>query len=66
VRIADIPALVRAGMAAVHLSAKRAAGTRGTGPAVPMGSAAEDMYLVTDPAVVAAARTALDTADRPG
>jgi copper homeostasis protein len=66
VRVADIPGLVRAGVAAVHLSAKRAAGPRGTGPAVPMGSADEDTYFVTDPAVVAAARTALDTADRPG
>jgi copper homeostasis protein len=79
VRTADIPALVAAGAAAVHLSAKRAASPRDAGPAtsesrdalaplasprdagpaVPMGSADDDTHLVTDPAVVAAARTAL-------
>jgi copper homeostasis protein len=44
----------------VHLSAKRAATPRHAGPAVPLGSADDDTHVVTDPAVVAAARTALD------
>jgi copper homeostasis protein len=69
---ADIGALAATGLAAVHLSAKRRAaesadaGT-GTGPGtdavgavgVPMG-AQDDVHFVTDPAVVAAARRAVD------
>jgi copper homeostasis protein len=66
VRIADIPALVAAGVAAVHLSAKRATRARHAGPAVPLGSADDDTHFVTDPAVVAAARTALDAAPLAG
>ncbi|WP_344318635.1 copper homeostasis protein CutC, partial [Actinocatenispora thailandica] len=62
VRTADIPALVAAGAAAVHLSAKRPVARREAGPAVPMGSADADTHFVTDPGAVAAARTALDTA----
>jgi copper homeostasis protein len=58
---ADVPALVAAGVAAVHLSAKRpAAGSAHTG--VPMGGSDDgSAHFVTDGEVVAAARRALDT-----
>ncbi|AEW98502.1 copper homeostasis protein CutC [Streptantibioticus cattleyicolor] len=64
VRPSDIPRLVAAGAAAVHLSAKRPAPARRGGAWVPMGaagsSAEADTHHVTDPALVAAARAALD------
>ncbi|MFJ4295359.1 copper homeostasis protein CutC [Curtobacterium sp. NPDC089689] len=58
---ADVPALVAAGVAAVHLSAKRpAAGSAHTG--VPMGGSDDgSAHFVTDADVVQAARRALDT-----
>lgn len=57
---ADVPALVGTGVAAVHLSAKGAAERAASG-GVPMGAAAaDDVHFRTDPAVVAAARAALD------
>ncbi|MFQ3561233.1 copper homeostasis protein CutC [Streptomyces gramineus] len=69
VRPSDIPALTVAGVAAVHLSAKRRAEPRRGVAWVPLGvagaSADEDTHFVTDPAVVAeasrmlAARTAV-------
>lgn len=66
VRVADIPALARAGVAAVHLSAKARAPRRPGGTWVPLGaggaSADQDTHFVTDPEVVALARRALDTA----
>ena len=59
VRPGDVPALVGAGVAAVHLSAKRSAGTGHAG--VPMGAGDRgDAHSVTDATVVAAARAALD------
>ncbi|MET8610278.1 copper homeostasis protein CutC [Streptomyces misionensis] len=67
VRTADIPALVAAGVAAVHLSAKTRAEPRRGGAWTPLGvsgtSAADDTHFVTDPEVVAEARRALDAAD---
>ncbi len=64
VRLADIPALLSAGAAAVHLSAKARAPRRG-GSWVPMGangvSAEQDTHFVTDPEVVAEARRAVRT-----
>ena len=64
VRVADIPVLVGTGVAAVHLSAKTRAGARRTGTWTPLGAAGttadEDTHFVTDPALVAAARRALD------
>ncbi|WIB67126.1 copper homeostasis protein CutC [Curtobacterium sp. MCBD17_035] len=57
----DVPAFANAGVAAVHLSAKRLVAGRGTRASrVPMGVAGEDTHLATDPAVVAAARAAVD------
>lgn len=68
VRIEDIPALVGAGVAAVHLSAKARAEPRRAGAWTPLGAAGtspdEDTHFVTDPALVAAARRALDGAAR--
>ncbi len=56
---ADVPALVATGVAAVHLSAKRSADSGHAG--VPMGAGDRgDAHFVTDAAVVAAARAALD------
>uniref|UniRef100_A0AAU3GQH5 PF03932 family protein CutC n=1 Tax=Streptomyces sp. NBC_01401 TaxID=2903854 RepID=A0AAU3GQH5_9ACTN len=64
VRPADIPALTAAGVAAVHLSAKTRAPRRRGGTWVPLGdrgaSAEQDTHFVTDPAVVAEARRALE------
>jgi copper homeostasis protein len=64
VRIADIPAVVAAGVAAVHLSAKTRAEPRRSAGWVPLGasgaSAVQDTHFVTDPKVVAEARRALD------
>ncbi|WIB60471.1 copper homeostasis protein CutC [Curtobacterium sp. MCLR17_007] len=55
----DVPALVATGVAAVHLSAKRSSG--GAHDGVPMGAGDDgSAHFVTDAAVVAAARAALD------
>lgn len=55
----DVPALVGTGVAAVHLSAKRSAGSAHEG--VPMGTGDDgSAHFVTDATVVAAARAALD------
>lgn len=66
VRPRDVPALVAAGAGAVHLSAKRPAPPRRGGRWVPLGAAASsadaDVHFVTDPAVVAEARAAVDEA----
>lgn len=66
VRPADIPALVRAGAAAVHLSAKTRALPRRGGGWVPLGargdSAEQDTHFVTDADVVAEARRAVAAA----
>lgn len=60
VRPGDVHALVATGVAAVHLSAKRAISAMEHG-GVPMGSGDDgSTYTVTDPRVVAAARAALD------
>lgn len=53
----DVPALAATGIAAVHLSAKRAAAVAAGG--IPMG-VADGGHSVTDPSVVAAARAAVD------
>ncbi|MCH0559252.1 copper homeostasis protein CutC [Streptomyces sp. MUM 16J] len=74
VRPSDVSRLAAAGIAAVHLSAKRRAPARRGGGWVPMGiagsSATADTHFVTDPRVVAAARAAVDAVDsalpRPG
>lgn len=70
VRTADIPALVAAGVAAVHLSAKTQAEPRRGGAWIPLGvagaSALQDTHFVTDPKVVAEARQALDAARTTG
>lgn len=55
----DVPALAATGIAAVHLSAKRAAAVAASG--IPMG-VADGGHSVTDPSVVAAARAAVDAA----
>jgi len=55
VRVADIPAIVETGVAAVHLSASRAVAGDG-GP----GGGADAGWTTTDERVVAAARAALD------
>ncbi|WP_328865289.1 copper homeostasis protein CutC [Streptomyces sp. NBC_00304] len=64
VRLADIPALASAGVAAVHLSAKTRAPRRPGGSWIPLGaggaSAEQDTHFVTDPEVVAQARRALN------
>lgn len=57
VRVDDVPALVGAGVHAVHLSAKRTVVADG-GP----GGGGSSGYDVTDPEVVAATRAALDAA----
>ncbi|MFE5138971.1 copper homeostasis protein CutC [Streptomyces fagopyri] len=61
----DIPALTAAGVAAVHLSAKRRAEPRRGAAWIPLGassaSAEQDTHFVTDPAVVAEARRLLET-----
>lgn len=58
VRVQDVPQFVAAGADAVHLSARRPSGdTAASGPG---GGAAG--FDVTDPQIVAAARTALDAA----
>lgn len=54
---ADVPALAATGVAAVHLSAKRAAASRPGG--IPMG-AVDGGHSVTDAGVVAGARAAVD------
>lgn len=60
VRPQDVAALVATGVAAVHLSAKRAVGGAGHG-GVPMGSGDDGSgHTVTDAGVVAAARSAID------
>lgn len=63
VRLADIPALASAGVAAVHLSAKTRAPRRLGGSWIPLGaggaSAEQDTHFVTDPEVVDRARQAL-------
>ncbi|WP_432090855.1 copper homeostasis protein CutC [Streptomyces sp. NRRL F-5630] len=68
VRPADIPALLATGVDAVHLSAKRRAPVRADAAWVPLGassaSAEQDTHFVTDAAVVAEARRALDRARR--
>jgi copper homeostasis protein len=68
VRPGDVARLAATGAAAVHLSAKRAAPARRGGTWVPMGSASAsadaDTHFVTDPDVVAAARAAVDAANR--
>ncbi|MFG3135733.1 copper homeostasis protein CutC [Streptomyces sp. NPDC048211] len=65
VRLADIPALLSAGVASVHLSAKTRAPRRPGGTWIPLGaggaSAEQDTHFVTDPEVVARARRALET-----
>lgn len=64
VTVADIGDLREIGVAAVHLSAKAPAERtpKGAGSRIPLGTAdsAADLHFVTDPAVVAAARAALD------
>lgn len=57
VRVEDVPALVAAGVDAVHLSARRTVAADG-GP----GGGGDSGYDVTDPDAVAAARAALDLA----
>ncbi|MEU2202728.1 copper homeostasis protein CutC [Isoptericola sp. NPDC019482] len=57
VRVGDVPALVGAGVHAVHLSAKRTVAADG-GP----GGGGAGGYDVTDPEVVAATRAGLDAA----
>ncbi|PCN47723.1 copper homeostasis protein CutC [Curtobacterium sp. 'Ferrero'] len=60
VRPADVPTLVGAGVAAVHLSAKRRSEETAHG-GVPMGGSDDGgAHFVTDAAVVAAARRAID------
>ncbi|MFJ2398601.1 MULTISPECIES: copper homeostasis protein CutC [unclassified Streptomyces] len=64
VRPADIPELTAAGVAAVHLSAKRRAEPRRGAVWIPLGasgaSAEQDTHFVTDPAVVAEAGRMLE------
>ncbi len=64
VRPAEIPALTAAGVAAVHLSAKRRAEPRRGGAWIPLGassaSAEQDTHFVTDSAMVAEARKMLE------
>ncbi|UJP11241.1 copper homeostasis protein CutC [Microbacterium sp. KUDC0406] len=59
VRVDDIPALVGAGVDAVHLSARRPSGDRA--PSGPGGG--DSGFDVTDETIVAAARAALDRAN---
>ncbi|MFF4895966.1 copper homeostasis protein CutC [Streptomyces sp. NPDC001068] len=62
---ADIPRLTAAGVAAVHLSAKRRAAPRPRAAWIPLGaagsSADQDTHFVTDPAVVAESRRLLES-----
>ncbi|MFZ7087474.1 copper homeostasis protein CutC [Curtobacterium sp. RRHDQ10] len=59
----DIDALAATGIAAVHMSAKRRATTApASSGAVRMGVLPADRHFVTDPAVVGAARRAVDAA----
>ncbi|GAA4215601.1 copper homeostasis protein CutC [Actinocatenispora rupis] len=58
VRPADVPALAGAGVAAVHLSAKRPAPSRDNAAWVPLGAADAATHFVTDPDIVAAAAAA--------
>lgn len=67
VQLGDVPALVAAGVDAVHLSAKRAQAVRASssrsGPTVSLGTeASTDSWFETDPELVRAARHALDQA----
>jgi copper homeostasis protein len=67
VQLGDVPALVAAGVDAVHLSAKRARAVRasssGSGTTVSLGTeASTDSWFETDPELVRAARHALDQA----
>jgi copper homeostasis protein len=65
VRPSDIPALTAAGVAAVHLSAKRRAESRRGTAWVPLGASSsaadQDTHFVTDPSVVGEARRMLET-----
>ncbi|MEH3077472.1 MAG: copper homeostasis protein CutC [Quadrisphaera sp.] len=58
VRPEQVPALVEAGVHAVHLSARRP--VRAAGPRVAVGPADDGVHSETDPALVAAVRAALD------
>lgn len=58
VRPEQVPALVAAGVHAVHLSARRP--VRAAGPRVAVGPADDGAHSETDPALVAAVRAALD------
>ncbi|MCX4580329.1 copper homeostasis protein CutC [Streptomyces sp. NBC_01571] len=64
VRPADIPELTAAGVAAVHLSAKRRAEPRRGAAWIPLGASSaspeQDTHFVTDAAVVAEARRTLE------
>jgi copper homeostasis protein len=64
VRPSDVARLAAAGVAAVHLSAKRPAPARRGGGWVPMGAAGSsadaDTHFVTAPDIVVAARAAVD------
>ena len=67
VQLGDVPALVAAGVDAVHLSAKRARAVRASssrsGTTVSLGTeASTDSWFETDPELVRAARHALDQA----
>lgn len=67
VQLGDVPALVAAGVDAVHLSAKRARAVRASssrsGTTVSLGTeATTDSWFETDPELVRAARHALDQA----
>jgi copper homeostasis protein len=67
VQLGDVPALVAAGVDAVHLSAKRAQAVRASssrsGTTVSLGTeATTDSWFGTDPELVRAARHALDRA----
>ena len=67
VQLGDVPALVAAGVDAVHLSAKRARAVRTSssrsGTTVSLGTeASTDSWFETDPELVRAARHALDQA----
>ncbi|KQO47827.1 MULTISPECIES: copper homeostasis protein CutC [unclassified Frigoribacterium] len=67
VQLGDVPALVAAGVDAVHLSAKRAQAVRASssrsGTTVSLGTeASTDSWFETDPELVRAARHALDQA----
>ncbi|WP_246144235.1 copper homeostasis protein CutC [Actinacidiphila oryziradicis] len=69
VRPPDVARLAAVGVAAVHLSAERAAPAHRGGTWVPMGAAGSsadaDTHFVTDPDTVAAARAAVDAVGPP-